>query len=40
MESYGPGMWVVVAADAVLFIGFVSGYLAPARRREWRSFGG
>ncbi len=37
--AYDYGMWVVVVINAALFIGFVSSYLAPTRRREWRSFG-
>jgi protein-S-isoprenylcysteine O-methyltransferase Ste14 len=37
-QAYDYGMWVVVAINAVLFIGFLSSYLAPARKREWRSF--
>ena len=38
-QAYDYGMWVVVAINAALFIGFVSSYIAPMRRREWRSFG-
>lgn len=38
-QTYDYGMWVVVAINAALFIGFVASYLAPAGRREWRSLG-
>jgi methanethiol S-methyltransferase len=38
-QAYDYGMWVVVAINAALFIGLASSYIAPMRRREWRSFG-
>ena len=38
-QAYDYGMWLVVAINAALFIGFVSSYLAPMKKREWRSFG-
>jgi len=38
-QAYDYGWWVVVAINAALFIGFVASYVAPVKRREWRSFG-
>src|SRR3990172_3742630 len=36
---FGYGFWSLVAINAALFIIFVLSFLAPVRRREWRSFG-
>jgi protein-S-isoprenylcysteine O-methyltransferase Ste14 len=36
---FGYGFWSLVAVNAALFIFFVLSFLAPIRRREWRSFG-
>jgi len=38
-QVYDYGMWIVVAINAAIFVGFVSSYLAPVKKREWRSFG-
>lgn len=37
--AYGYGFWSLVVVNAALFIFFVLSFLAPVRRREWRSFG-
>lgn len=36
---FGYGFWSLVAVNAALFIFFVLSFLAPVKRREWRSFG-
>jgi len=36
---FGYGLWSLVAVNAALFIFFVLSFLAPVKRREWRSFG-
>ena len=36
---FGYGFWSLVALNAALFIFFVLSFLAPVKRREWRSFG-
>ncbi len=38
-ESYAYGMWPAVVINAGIFIFFVSSYLKPKKRREWRSMG-
>jgi protein-S-isoprenylcysteine O-methyltransferase Ste14 len=37
--TYGYGFWSLVLLNAGFFVFFVLSYLAPLRRREWRSFG-
>ena len=36
---FGYGFWSLVAVNAAVFIFFVLSFLAPVKRREWRSFG-
>ena len=36
---YGYGLWSLVALNALFFLFFILSFLAPVRRREWRSFG-
>ncbi|MFQ5883188.1 MAG: methyltransferase family protein [Candidatus Methylomirabilales bacterium] len=36
---YGYGLWSLVAFNALFFLFFILSFLAPVRRREWRSFG-
>lgn len=36
---YGYGLWSLVALNTLLFLFFILSFLAPVRRREWRSFG-
>jgi len=36
---FGYGFWSLVAVNAALFIIFALSFLAPIKRREWRSFG-
>lgn len=37
--AFGYGFWSLVAANAALFVFFALSFLAPRRRREWRSLG-
>lgn len=39
MERYDYGLWLLVAVNAAILIGFLLSFLRPARRREWGSFG-
>lgn len=36
---FGYGFWSLVVLNAAIFILFALSFLAPIRRREWRSFG-
>jgi protein-S-isoprenylcysteine O-methyltransferase Ste14 len=36
---YGYGLWSLVAFNALFFLFFIVSFLAPVKRREWRSFG-
>lgn len=36
---YGYGFWSLVAFNALFFLFFLLSFLAPVKRREWRSFG-
>ncbi len=36
---FGYGFWSLVVLNAAIFILFALSFLAPLRRREWRSFG-
>ncbi len=36
---YGYGFWSLVVVNAAIFVLFALSFLAPVRRREWRSFG-
>ncbi len=38
-QPYDYGLWIVVAINAAIFIGFLSSYLTPVRKSERRSFG-
>jgi protein-S-isoprenylcysteine O-methyltransferase Ste14 len=37
--SYAYGLWSIVLLNAGLFIFFILSFLAPLRKREWRSMG-
>jgi protein-S-isoprenylcysteine O-methyltransferase Ste14 len=37
--TFGYGFWSLVVLNAAIFILFALSFLAPIRRREWRSFG-
>lgn len=36
---YGYGFWSLVAVNAAIFVLLALSFLAPVKRREWRSFG-
>ncbi len=38
-ESNGYGLWLVAAANAILFIAFAFSFARPLTSRDWRSFG-
>jgi len=37
--SYGYGFWSLVVVNVFLFLFFILSFLAPVKRREWRSMG-
>ncbi len=37
--SYAYGFWSLVVANIVLFLFFILSFLAPVKKREWRSMG-
>ncbi len=37
--SYAYGFWSLVAVNALLFLFFILSFLAPVKKREWRSMG-
>jgi len=37
--SYAYGFWSLVVANVVLFLFFILSFLAPVKKREWRSMG-
>lgn len=37
--AYGYGFWWLVAVNVGVFVVFALSFIAPVRRREWRSFG-
>src|SRR3990172_7600490 len=37
--TWGYGFWSLVVVNAAIFVLFALSFLAPVRRREWRSFG-
>ena len=37
--SWGYGFWSLVVVNAAIFVLLALSYLAPVKRREWRSFG-
>ncbi|MBI4948524.1 MAG: isoprenylcysteine carboxylmethyltransferase family protein, partial [Deltaproteobacteria bacterium] len=37
--SYAYGLWTLVAVNVILFLFFIMSFIAPVRKREWRSMG-
>lgn len=37
--GYGYGFWTLVVVNVLLFLFFILSFLAPVKRREWRSMG-
>lgn len=37
--AYGYGFWTLVAANVIIFLFFILGFLTPVKKREWRSMG-
>lgn len=40
MRDYGYGLWLLVALNSALFIGFAVSFFHPRNRRDWRALGG